>query len=94
MTPRPDITKCENILDIQGQKVIVYAYNEEGKKEQVYLLTIVHVVDGDQHCARLVNKVGKIRKPDLGLTQSIYDKLQEAPANEDGAKWTMTLKRA
>lgn len=93
MTSRPDITQPENMLAVQGDKVIVYKHGENGHRVLAHVLTLVRVMDmGSQHM-RLVNREGKVRSPDWAFTQVWYDRLKEAPKNEFGAKWEVTLKK-
>ena len=44
MTARPDITKPENMLAIQGDRVIVYTHGHNGDLVQTHVLTLVQVI--------------------------------------------------
>lgn len=92
MTQRPDITKPENMLALQGEKVIVYKHGENGHRVLAHVLTLVRVIDFARQEMRLVNREGKVRSPDWAFTQTWYDRLKETPPNEFGAKWEVTLK--
>lgn len=74
--------------------IIVYKPDEQGNLAVAYLLTLVHVVDGNKHEMRMVNRDSKTRKPDWPLTQVWFDKLRQVdPAsNKQGARWEVTLK--
>ena len=91
MTARPDITKPENMLDIQGDKVLVYTHAENAI-ELAHIMTLVRVIGIGTQEMRLVNKEGKTRKPDWLFTQKWYDSLKPARENKEGAKWEVTLK--
>lgn len=91
MTSRPDITQRENMLEIQGDRVVAYKRVDEGLK-QVWVLTLVHVVDEDAHSMGLSNREDKTRQPDWPFTQAYYDRLRPAVDAKTGAKWAITLK--
>jgi hypothetical protein len=89
MTARPDITKPENMLAIQGDLVIVYRH---GERDPAYVMTLVRVLGVGTQEMRLKNKQSKDHKPDWAFTQAWYDRLKEAGKNEFGAKWEVTIK--
>lgn len=90
---RPDITKPENMLAVQGDLVIVYKHNGMGALEPLHLLTLVRAVDIGRQEMRMVNRESKDRQPDWPFTQVWYDSLRPAGENKAGAKWAVTLKR-
>jgi len=93
MTARPDITKSENMLEVQGDRVSVYRYREDHVPDKVWVLTLVHVISEAGHEMRMSNREAKDRKPDWPFTQAYYDKLRPAPpGNKENAKWEITLK--
>ena len=92
MTARPDITKPENMLDIQGDRVLVYNRVNGDDAELANIMTIVRVIGIGTQEMRLVNKEGKTRKPDWLFTQKWYDSLKPARENKENAKWEVTLK--
>jgi hypothetical protein len=91
MTSRPDITKPENMLAIQGDLVLVYKH-EGDAVVLAYVLTLVRVMDVGRQEMRLCNRASKDRKPDWPFTQAWYDRLKPARDNKEGAKWEVTLK--
>lgn len=92
MTARPDLTKPENMLALQGDKVLVYKHGEKDKLVLAHVMTLIRVIDFGQQTMRLVNREGKVRLPDWAFTQAWYDRLREAPKNEHGARWEITVK--
>lgn len=91
MTQRPDITKPENMLAIQGDLVAVYKH-EADALVHAYTMTLVRVVDLDRQEMRLVNRNSKTNKPDWAFTQAWYDRLRVPSNNETGAKWEIVIK--
>ena len=91
MTSRPDITKPENMLAIQGDLVLVYKH-EGDAVVLADVLTLVRVMDVGRQEMRLCNRASKDRKPDWPFTQAWYDRLKPARDNKEGAKWEVTLK--
>jgi len=93
MTARPDITKSENMLEVQGDRVSVYRHGSDGALELLWVLTLVHVIGEAGHEMRMCNREAKDHKPDWPFTQAYYDKLRPAPpGNKENAKWEITLK--
>ena len=88
---RPDITQVNNLLAIQGDRVLVYRHGDKDELKLAHVLTLVHLV-GEKREMRLMNREGRSRKPDWAFTQAWYDRLREARKNEFGAKWEVTLK--
>lgn len=92
-TARPDITVPENMLDVQGDRVIVYKHSTTGSLDVAHVLTLVRVIDETRQEIRMVNREAKDRKPDWAFTQVWYDRLRPAEENKFGAKWQVTLKQ-
>jgi len=91
MTARPDITKPENMLEVQGDRVIVYKHEGDALVMQ-YVLTLVRVVGIGHPEMRMVNKESKTWHPDWAFTQAWYDRLRPAGKNKLNAKWEVTVK--
>ena len=91
MAARPDITKPENMLDIQGDLVLVNRHTGSGV-ELAHVMTLVRVIGPGRQEMRLVDRGSKTHKPDWAFTQGWYDRLRPASANKHGAKWEVTLK--
>lgn len=91
MTPRPDITRPENMLAIQGDRVLVYRHGANGDLDLTHVLTLVRVM-GERQEMRLCNRETRTGKPDWAFTQVWYDRLRPAEENNAGAKWAVTIK--
>jgi hypothetical protein len=92
ITARPDITQPQNMLDIQGDRVIVYKHGPTGERVMAWVLTLVRVIDMGCQSMRMVNRENKTRQPDWLFTQKWYDRLLPAGENKLGAKWQVTVK--
>jgi len=89
MTARPDITDPQNMLDVQGDRVIVY---NEGNAVAEHVLTLVRVMGIGHQEMRMVNKESKTRQPDWAFTQKWYDRLRPAGENKLNAKWEVIVR--
>ena len=94
MTARPNITVPQNMLDVQGDRVIVYKHDDDDTLVVAHVLTLVRVMDIGHQEMRMVNRESKkTRQPDWAFTQKWYEHLRPADENKLGAKWEVTLKK-
>lgn len=91
MTERPDITVPRNMLEVQGDRVAIFKHAGDGV-ELAHVLTLVRCIDVDRQEMRMINREGKVRKPDWPFTQQWYNSLRPARKNAENAKWEVILK--
>lgn len=87
--PMADIA-VEKILEVQGDRVLVFQQREGEISQNV--LTLVHVVDTDSRSLRMVNRDSKTKLPDYRVSESLLAALKPARKNKENAKWEVTLK--
>ena len=84
---KPDITKPAGMLQMQGDRVLVFSAAGVHK----HTMTIIRSISDEKQELRLVNRDAKPHKPDWAFTQAWCDALQPAQANKENAKWEVFL---
>ena len=91
---RPNITDPNEMLAVQGDRIIVYKRGDNGSLVMEHVLTLVRRMDDTSSVLRMVNRESKSRQPDWAFTQAWYNNLRPAGENKLNAKWEVTLKTA